>query len=68
MNANDKVLTIQEGAERLQVKQSFFYEASGKGGTLKGRPRIIRVGRYLRIRESDLEKFLDENALESGEN
>ena len=63
MPEHDRLLTIQEAANRLSVQPSFLYEATRRGGALEGRPPMIRVGRYLRIRESDLERFIEENTL-----
>jgi excisionase family DNA binding protein len=66
MNELDRLLTIQEAAARLRVQPSFLYEATRRGGDLVGRPPIIRVGQYLRIREKDLEEFLKMNTLHRG--
>jgi len=60
------LLTIIEAAAILRVKPSFFYECTRKGGTPEGRPPMIRVGRYLRIRKSDLEAFINDRPLITG--
>ena len=50
-----RLLTIPEVAERLNVPVSWVYERTRHNAI----PGQIRLGRYVRIRESDLEDFIN---------
>ena len=53
--AEDRLLTLQEVASRLQVpvRTVYRWRYSGDG------PTGLRVGRHVRVRESELERWLD---------
>jgi hypothetical protein len=57
----DRLLTTREAADILRVDRSFFNEFSRLGDPMPHRPPMIRVGKHLRIRELDLENYLDAN-------
>jgi excisionase family DNA binding protein len=61
----DKLLSVAQLAGRLQVPEQTLY-----GWRYKGEgPRAIKVGRHLRYRRSDVEKWLEEHEdRESSEN
>lgn len=50
--------TLEEVADRLRVPRGSIYAWRHKG---KG-PRAIRLGRHLRVREADLQDFLERNS------
>jgi len=50
---NDELLTIQEAAEILTVPDSWLYAAT-KRGTFP----CVRIGRYVRIRRSDVQGWI----------
>ena len=49
----DSLLTPAEAAERLGLTKRFIYRL-----TTQHRIRFVRVGKFVRIRESDLEAFI----------
>ena len=51
----DKLLTVQEVAERLRVRTQWIYQRV-HAGTLG--IRITRVGAFLRFRESEVEAYI----------
>lgn len=57
-----RLLTSEELAEFLGVPKGTLYDWSSAG---KG-PTAIRVGKHLRYRVADVEKFLDENTKQVG--
>jgi excisionase family DNA binding protein len=57
-NESDRLLTLPELAERLQVPLASLYSMRSKGTA----PRGIRVGRHVRVRLSELERWLDEHS------
>jgi len=50
---NEEIFTVREVADRLRVTEQVVYKWL-QAGKLKG----IKVGRHWRVRESDLERFL----------
>lgn len=53
----EKLLTVEQAAELLSVKKSYIYEK-----TRTGQMPSLKVGKYLRIRLSELDHWLaDEN-------
>ena len=52
----EKLWTVEELAEFVGVPATTLYHWRGEG---KG-PKAIRVGRYLRYPEGEIEKWLDE--------
>lgn len=56
----DRLLTIAEAAERLNVKERFIR------GLISGkRIPYSKVGHYVRIHESDLEAFIEAGRVEA---
>jgi excisionase family DNA binding protein len=55
---NDRLITTRELAEYLQVPVQTIHAWRHRG---EG-PRASRVGRHLRFRASDVEKWLDQQA------
>lgn len=53
MTTQETLLTIPEAAERLRVPESWFYYA-----TRKGQFPCVRIGRHIRIRESDIDNWI----------
>ena len=53
----ERLLTPKELCARLQVSRSTGWKLTATGGL-----RCIRVGRSVRIRECDLEEWLEQNA------
>ncbi len=51
----DRLLTLPEVSERLGVPLSTLYQWRYRRVGLRG----IKIGRHVRIRESELERFLD---------
>jgi len=53
----DRLLTLADVAERLQISIGTLYDwrTIGRG------PRGIKVGAQVRVRESELERWLTEN-------
>jgi excisionase family DNA binding protein len=51
----DKILTIPEVAEYLQMSKSKVYDLAKRGII-----PTIQIGRNVRVTESDLEKWLEE--------
>ncbi|MFI1103051.1 MULTISPECIES: helix-turn-helix transcriptional regulator [Streptomyces] len=56
--ARRRLATAQELADYCGVPLATVYQWSHRGGG----PRMIKVGRHLRARWSDIEKWLDEQA------
>lgn len=52
---NDRLLTLEEVAGYLQVPVKTIYDWRHRGLG----PRGLRVGRYVRYRQSDLDAWLD---------
>lgn len=61
MEPDDRLLTVREVAEAIRVSNMTVYRLI-KAGDLNA----IRVGRNFRIRESDVDRFLDDRAVSSG--
>ena len=57
----DKLLTVPEAALKLQVACSFVYERTRRNDM----PGMVRIGKYVRIRESALQEFIESGG-ESG--
>jgi excisionase family DNA binding protein len=55
------LLTIEEVAAHLRVHPSFLYEESRKGS--ESRFPFRRIGRFLRIKRADLDRWLDQRAV-----
>jgi excisionase family DNA binding protein len=54
----EPILTLEQVAERLQVKRSTIYELTRRR---KDRPiPVLRVGKYLRFHWPEIERWLDE--------
>ena len=53
LNMSEGIFTVREVADRLRVTEQVVYKWL-QTGKLKG----IKVGRHWRVRESDLERFL----------
>jgi excisionase family DNA binding protein len=51
----DSLLTPKEAAEKLQVPLSWVYEKT----RFDAMPGQVRIGKYVRIRESALQKFIE---------
>ena len=58
MDADDRLLTVREVADAMRVSNMTVYRLI-RAGDLKA----IRVGRNFRIRESDVDRFLDDRAV-----
>lgn len=58
----ESLLTIQEVADfvRLPVQTLYAYRSRGGG------PRASKLGRHLRYRREDVERWLDEQASDDG--
>lgn len=54
----EQLLTLPQVAERLQVPLKTLYAMRSK----QTAPRGIRVGRHIRVRESDLDAWLEAHA------
>lgn len=54
----DRLLTLDEVAEYLNIPIGTLYQWRSRGEA----PRGIRVGRHVRVRESELQKWLDDHA------
>jgi excisionase family DNA binding protein len=52
-----RLLTMKDVAERLQVSGVTAWRLHAERGL-----RVVRIGRSVRVRESDLEAWLDKNA------
>ena len=50
----DRLLTPAEAAEKLKVPVSWVYERTRHNAM----PGLVRIGKYVRIRETDLEDFI----------
>ncbi|MBO7938936.1 helix-turn-helix domain-containing protein [Streptomyces antibioticus] len=57
-----KLATAEEIADYLGVPIGTVYQWSSRGGG----PQLIKVGRHLRARWSDIEKWLDSQTVNSG--
>jgi excisionase family DNA binding protein len=53
----EHLLTPEEAAEVLRVKVSWLYQHTRRRG--QDRIPFIKVGRYLRFREQDLQVYID---------
>ena len=51
---NSRLLTVKQAAQRLQVPVSWVYERTRHDAM----PGLVRLGKYVRIRETDLENFI----------
>lgn len=58
----ESLLTIHEVAELTKVPVGTFYAYRTKGGG----PRVLKLGRHLRYRREDVERWLDEQAADDG--
>lgn len=56
--ASDRLLTIEQVAEHLQVPVKTLYDWRHRGIGPKG----LRVGRYVRYRPADIDSWLDDRA------
>lgn len=54
----EPVLTPEQVAERLQIKAQTIYQLTRRR-SLRPMP-VLKVGKYLRFRWSDIERWLDE--------
>jgi len=50
----DRLLTPAEAAEKLKVPVSWVYERTRHNAM----PGLVRIGKYVHIRETDLEDFI----------
>lgn len=48
------LITVKQAAQLLQVPVSWVYERTRHNAM----PGLVRIGKYVRIRENDLEKFI----------
>ena len=55
--AAEPLLTVHDVAEFLRVPPSWVYDRTRRGG--KDRLPHVKVGKYLRFRQSDLESYLE---------
>jgi len=62
MEKTDTLLTVQEVSALTQVPVGTFYGYRTKGGG----PRALKVGRHLRYRREDVERWLDEQSSDDG--
>jgi excisionase family DNA binding protein len=58
LREHGKLYTVQQVAERLQVKPDTVYEWVEKGHASGIRLGFFRVGRHLRISEEHIEEFI----------
>jgi excisionase family DNA binding protein len=63
MSEKDELHDIPEGASRLKVKESWFYQ-NIHAGTLPF--PYLKVGRYVRIRKSDLDAYIEKITVPAG--
>lgn len=56
----DRLLTVKDVEQRLQIAHTKLYELLGSG-----KLRSIKIGRARRIKESDLERFVEDLAAEA---
>jgi excisionase family DNA binding protein len=57
-HSNDsRLLTVEQAAERLSVKAATIRSWILKGEKLE----VVRIGRLVRIRESSIEQFIEDN-------
>lgn len=61
MDADDRLLTVREVADAMRVSQMTVYRLI-KGGELAA----LRVGRNFRIRESDVDRYFEAQAVSAG--
>ena len=50
-----RLLTVKQASERLQVPVSWIYERT----RMNAMPGLVRIGKYVRIRESELNVFIE---------
>jgi len=61
--SSEPILTVEQVAERLQLKPSTVYELTRRRN---GRPLpVLRAGKFLRFRWSEVERWLDESREET---
>ena len=60
--SSERLLTMRELAERLQVSPVTAWRLHAERGL-----RVIKIGRAVRVRESDLEAWLEKHATANGE-
>lgn len=58
----ERLLTPKQLCERLQLSRSSVFKLTSGGSSL----RHVRIGRSVRVRESDLTAWLEKNATASG--
>jgi excisionase family DNA binding protein len=51
----DRLLTVQDVADRLRVPLSWVYERTRSNDI----PGLVKIGKYVRIRESELESYIE---------
>ena len=51
----DRLLTVQEVADRLRVPLSWVYDRTRSNDI----PGQVKIGKYVRIRESELESYIE---------
>jgi excisionase family DNA binding protein len=61
MGTNKRLMTVDEVAACLGVPKTTLYAWNYKGGG----PRRLRVGRHVRYRWSDVERWLSDQAVDS---
>ena len=52
---NDRLLSPSEAARKLTVPVSWVYERTRHNAM----PGLVRIGKYVRIREADLKEFIN---------
>ena len=52
---NSRLLTVKQAAQRLQVPVSWVYERTRHNAM----PGLVRIGKYVRVRESVLLDFIE---------
>jgi excisionase family DNA binding protein len=63
MPASERLLTLKNVCERLQISSVTGWRLYSERGL-----KVIRIGRAIRVRESDLEVWLEKNTSGGGDN
>ena len=54
---NERLLTLKEVAERLQISRVTCWRLYAEHGL-----RVVRIGKAIRVRENDLQAWLEKNS------
>lgn len=60
----DQLLTVEQTAARLQVPLSWIYRRMMRSA--ENRLPVTKIGKYCRIRESELEKWISRRSQDQG--